>query len=153
MKKVWIPLLILALLLTGCAPKGPEERNFFAMDTVIDIKIWDEKEALSAVENEIINLEKQLSVTDSESPVYTLNHKGSAVLPADVKELLMQAVSVSEMTAGAFDPTVYPFVKAWGFTDEEQQVPSQEELGRLLPAIGTEHIHFDDDMVSLDPGT
>ena len=153
MKKIWILLLILALLLTGCGPKGPEERNFFAMDTVIDIKIWGETDTLDTAENEIRNLEKMFSATDPESPVYKLNLSGSAELPEEVRDLLSEAVDVSSVTAGAFDPTVCPFVDAWGFTREEQQVPSEAELTELRSFIGTEHVHLDGDTVTLDPGT
>lgn len=152
MKKLWIPLLILSLLLTGCGSKGPAERDFFAMDTMISLKVWGEKEALDEAEKKIRSLEQELSVTDKNSSVCRLNQTGTASLPAEISELLESAVSVSEMTGGAFDPTVYPFVKAWGFTSDQHRIPPEEELKELSAFVGTDHIHLDDTTVTLEKG-
>ena len=50
-------------------------------------------------------------------------------------------------TNGAFDPSVFPIVKAWGFFKNMEKVPSNEEIDSLLNFIGFEnglHHTFDD---------
>lgn len=153
MKKIWILLLILALLLTGCAAESPAERDIFAMDTMINLKVWGNCEALDAAENEILKLDRELSATDGNSVIYQLNQTGTASLPEEITDLLEIAVSVSEITGGAFDPTVYPLVMAWGFTTEDHRVPSAEELENLRPFVGTAHIHLNRETATLDSGT
>ena len=153
MKKLWISLLLVALLLAGCASSGPKEREMTAMDTLITIRLWGSDEDLDAAENEISRLDGMLSATDPDSPVYQLNQTGRGDLPAEAADLLEKAAEVSVVTGGSFDPTVYPYVKAWGFTREEKQVPTDDMLETLKPSVGTEHIHQDGESVILDAGT
>ena len=46
--------------------------------------------------------------------------------------------TVFEKTAGAFDPSVLPLVKAWGFFKDMQQPPSEDEIAEILQYVGFE---------------
>lgn len=153
MKKLWIGVLLIALLLTGCTASKPEETDLFAMDTLMKIKIWGDPEELTLVTDEIRRLDLLLSAADSGSLLSQINLIGAAELSGDVLTLMQDAVSLSEKTGGAFDPTVYPLVRLWGFPEEEYHVPSQDELDETLALVGTEHIHLDGSTVTLDEGT
>lgn len=55
--------------------------------------------------------------------------------------------SVSEYTNGAFDPTVFPLVKLWGFFKDPNQTPSKADLDSVLSFTGfidTSLISFDE---------
>jgi thiamine biosynthesis lipoprotein len=57
----------------------------------------------------------------------------------------MQAQSVSAATGGAFDNTVRPLVRAWGFgagASSEAAVPSAEELARLRASVGHDRLEL-----------
>jgi thiamine biosynthesis lipoprotein len=43
---------------------------------------------------------------------------------------------VSEITLGAFDPTVFPLVEKWGFFKNPHDSPSKEEIDSLLQFVG-----------------
>lgn len=43
---------------------------------------------------------------------------------------------VSEKTSGAFDPTVFPLVKAWGFFNDLQDEPSPKSIDSILNFVG-----------------
>lgn len=153
MKRLLSFVLLFCLLCTGCAAESAfVSTEMFAMDTYISLRVWGDNSDLSDVITEIRILEKQFSVTDEESDVYTLNQTGSVKASSNLLELLDAAVSFSERTDGAFDPTIYPLVQAWGFTTQEQRVPSQKELDSLLPLVGTEHLSVEGDIVTLDSG-
>lgn len=153
MKKLTICIVLIALLLTGCSVSEPEEADLYAMDTLMKIKIWGEHEDLILVTDEIHRLDLLLSAADSGSLLSQINLSGSAELSGDILTLTQDALSLSEKTGGAFDPTVYPLVRLWGFPDDAYHVPTQEELDETLPLVGTEHIHMDGSSITLDKGT
>lgn len=39
---------------------------------------------------------------------------------------------MAEKTEGALDPTIFPVLTAWGFTTNNKQIPSQEQIYVLL---------------------
>lgn len=138
MRRFWPALLILSLLLTGCVAKPtPHEQRFMAMDTYMHFSVYGDSAAAVQAQDEILQLEQLLSVTDEDSEVYALNHRTAQTcnLSPHLTALLEQALILARQTNGAFDPTVYPLVRAWGFTTGTYQVPEQEELDRLLPLI------------------
>lgn len=153
MKKLSVLFLLLAVLLSGCSTQECRETELFAMDTLIELRIWGGEEGeLSALSQELYRLAALFSATDEESPVYQLNLLGEASLPPEVLSLLRASLSLCELTGGAFDPTVYPLVKAWGFPSKAYRVPQSDELAALLTGVGTQHIHLDGSSVRLDAG-
>lgn len=107
--------------------------QMFAMDTFIDLKAAGEngQQALLKAEKEINHLEQLLSATLEKSEVYAVN-QNAGVSPVTVTEdtfyLIQKAKQYYEFTEGAFDITIAPVVKAWGFTQEEKRVPSEQEI-------------------------
>lgn len=140
MKKLLAVLLLIALCFCGCASNAPVERQIFAMDTLMTIRVWGDEEDVSEAVSEINRLDALLSVTNENSEVFALNRDGEAEFGMDAFELLMKAIAVSRRTDGAFDPTVYPLVEAWGFTKDEQSVPSLSEIDAALALVGYEQL-------------
>lgn len=120
------------------------------MDTVFSLKVWGDEAALDAVSDELTRLDALLDATDAESAIGRLN--AGEPLDGEAAMLVRQAVAYSEATGGAFDPTVYPLMRLWGFTDETQRVPSDAEITAALANIGTNQVQLDETAVSLHPG-
>lgn len=58
--------------------------------------------------------------------------------------VLEQSQKVSELTGGAFDPTVMPLVTLWGFWPARQpNVPSEEEIRQALMRVGYKKLSLD----------
>jgi thiamine biosynthesis lipoprotein len=53
-----------------------------------------------------------------------------------------QAKIIWDMTEGAFDPTVYPLVNAWGFGPERKSVLEQQKIDSLLAFVGFDKIEI-----------
>lgn len=138
MKKIFALVLLIALLLCGCAERAPVEREIFAMDTLMTLRVWGDEEDASAAVAEINRLDALLSVTNESSEVYALNHYTEPRLSYDTCCLIDYAIRVSRRTDGAFDPTVYPLVELWGFTKDVQAVPSQSEIDDALAHVGVD---------------
>ncbi len=154
MKKIAAMLLFLLLLSSsGCTASVPVERELFAMDTLMQMKIWGDAQDAQVVCAEINRLDNALSATAANSTLALLNRSGSAAPSAELLALLTQSVFYAEQTDGAFDITVRPLMLAWGFTQEKQRIPDEKTLAALLPCVGTEHMKIADGTVRLDSGT
>ncbi len=149
MKKLAM-LLLLAALLAGCGrmkTKAPEvtetqapvewrERSVFAMDTLMQLRLYGgTEELLDRAQERIFGLEERISVTLPDSEIGKLNREGRACLSPEPLALLDSALSLCRETDGALDITVYPVVKAWGFTTGNYRVPSARERDALLAAV------------------
>lgn len=131
MKKTAI-ILVLILLLSGCASHQVENRTLFAMDTVMEISIWGEDRILAVdeVEKLIRELEQQWSATLPESMLSRLDE--DTVLQGEDLRFMEQVESLSKQTNGAFDPRLGSLIRAWGFLDGNYRVPTAEERQSAL---------------------
>lgn len=154
-KRVFAFLLAPLLLLPyGCAPAQPLERTFFAMDTVMTLRLYEggDENTLDQAEARVRELEAQWSVTEENSEISTLNHDGSAELSPETADLLRTALGMCERTGGALDISTYPILRAWGFTTGEYAVPEEEEIAALLPMVDYTQVMQDGTCASLPEG-
>ena len=147
MKKHFISAMLSALLfLTGCSAESspePVQGTFFAMDTVMDFTIYGESGLIDQSESLIASLESLVSVTDANSELYAINQTGSGTLTGKASSLMEQALEICRRTDGARDLSIYPIVRAWGFTTGSYQVPDEAEIQALLPLVDYRKIQYD----------
>ena len=152
-----ISLLLALLLLGGCAPAPAQpatERTFFAMDTVMTLRLFSggEEELLAQAEAQVREMEALWSVTDGDSEIYALNHRGTAELSPRTAELLARALELCGRTGGALDLSIYPVLRAWGFTTGEYAIPDEAALAALLPLVDYRRISLDGTSAALAEG-
>lgn len=82
-------------------------------------------------------------------------------LSAELFQLLSDCMTYSRQSDGAFDITVGPLMKVWGFYKGEGSLPRPADVTDALTRVGHRHvrldaaartIHFDRPGVELDPG-
>lgn len=159
-KRIWIAVLAL-LCLSGCgtARETMAQREIYAMDTVMQVTAYGKTgfPAVDELEETIREMESKLSRTDEKSPIAQLNAEPETPveMDAEVLELIESARSYTELTEGAFDPSIAPVADAWGFTQETKQVPDAETLRDCLAHVGMERVHVDKGAgtVWMEPGT
>lgn len=129
--------LTLALGLAGC--QSPSSRIYtstlFAMDTVMELEIAGSSDYTLQAEQMIRDLERELSVTDEDSKIAELNRNGTATVSGQVSKIIEGALDVCDRTDGALDISIYPVLRAWGFTTGEYRVPSDDEIMELLANV------------------
>lgn len=153
MRKVFLALII-CLLMCGCAKNAEYTKSIFAMDTVMDLKIYSEnEEALSNAEAEIKRIEALLDRGNKSGEIYKINESKSADISAETAEIIRAALSVSERTDGAFDITIAPVMDLWGFYGGEFRVPSDGELKSALENVGYEKIQLNGSSISIPEST
>ncbi|MDD7409122.1 MAG: FAD:protein FMN transferase [Anaerovoracaceae bacterium] len=145
---------------------GAYSCDVFAMDTTMNIKAYGGRKAKQAVADaaeELYRLDSELSVVRKNSPVYELNARDIDTVSGDTAKVLSESLRLAESTGGAFDPTIYPIVKAWGFTTGKYKIPQDSEISELLTHVGYgkvslaegaggTKVSFRDDKTQIDTG-
>lgn len=109
----------------------------------MDFTVYGDAALLDEAETLIGSLEEQVSVTDEHSDIYAIDHTGSGSLSGNAAELMEQALELCRRTGGALDISVYPIVRAWGFTTGSYQIPDEETIQSLLPLVDYTQIQYD----------
>ncbi|MDY3014213.1 MAG: FAD:protein FMN transferase [Evtepia sp.] len=146
MKRQWIFGLLAACLLSGCASSAagqPRETNFFAMDTTMHFTVYGESSLLDEAKALVTGLEEQLSVTAETSALHTINRTGAGTLTGAAADLMAESLALCQRTGGALDLSIYPVVRAWGFTTGRYQIPPRETLDALLSHVDHTRIRLD----------
>ncbi len=102
--------------------------------------------AVGAALDELDRLDRLLSHYRPASPLSRLNREaanGPVRVEPELLELLDLCLRWSRESDGAFDVTVGPLMKAWGFFRDEGRVPGKEELARALAVVGYRHVALD----------
>lgn len=144
--------LLLCLSLAACSPTSAQEARVFAMDTDMSFTVYGTQSDLAALTRTVFDLDARLSVTRPESLVAQLNAVGSIEADNDLIALLDAAKAIGDSTGGALDITLYPVVRAWGFTTGEHHIPDDDTIAALLEKVDYTAIERTDTTVTLPAG-
>lgn len=148
-KKIYMPIvLLLAILLSSCGKDVPYEATGVGMGTIISQKVYGANSQKSADEvfDKIKFLEGLMTINAPGGDINKLNEnagKGDISLSPETVAVLNSALTISDLSRGAFDITVAPVVKLWGIGSDNPKVPSSDEIGKLLPLIGYKNVSVD----------
>ena len=82
----------------------------------------------------------EFSLFDSSSVVCRLNRGEDVVLSKDFERLLQLSMQISRNTDGAFDVTVAPLVKLWGFGPDSLREVTPQMVDSVLENVGYKKI-------------
>jgi thiamine biosynthesis lipoprotein len=97
--------------------------------------------------NEIERLEGQLSLYRPSSEIARVNAWAAerpVKLSPPVFQLLRQARQLSRETNGAFDITIAPLARCWGFMGEGGRKPTAAEIEEARAKVGMDHLLLDE---------
>jgi thiamine biosynthesis lipoprotein len=160
----------LALLLA--ASPGPlvrHEATRMSMGCAYTVVAYGEdtealQRVVEAALDEVDRIDRLMSHYKPESPLSRLNREAAAgpvAVDGELFDLIAESVRYSRDSGGAFDVTVGPLMKAWGFFRGGGRVPSVAELEEVRERVGYRHlvlngaektIRFDRPGVELDLG-
>jgi thiamine biosynthesis lipoprotein len=101
---------------------------------------------VGAALDEIDRIDRLMSHYRRDSPVSRLNHEaanGPVPMEPELLDFLTECLRWSRESEGAFDVTVGPLMKAWGFFRDEGRVPDERERAAALAAVGYRHVRID----------
>jgi len=102
--------------------------------------------AANAVFDDIDRLDAQMSNYKAESELSKINRdaaRQAVSVETRLFDLIAKAVRYSEESGGAFDITVGPLMKAWGFFRGGGRVPTRAEIAQVMKRVGYRHIHLE----------
>ena len=88
------------------------------------------------VEKILYDFDMSLSLYRDSSIISKINRNEDVVPDSFFIEVFNKSVLISEMTSGAFDITVGPLVKAWGFGPDEHKNFKAEKRDSLMRLVG-----------------
>ena len=94
---------------------------------------------------EIERLETQLSCYRTDSDVTWINSRAAAApvrIDPRLFHLLLRCADLSKKTSGAFDITIGPLMRAWGFTDGNPRVPQRSALAAARDVVGMQNVEL-----------
>jgi len=151
-------LFFVCNIISGCSILGSEElfqRQSYALGASAIMSAYgsDADAALKLCEDEFTRIDKLFSISDTESDIYKINSADgdSVSVSGEVSSLIKRSIDISERTRGAFDITIAPIVKLWGFYDELPKIPTTDDLYSLFFNVGYENITLDENNVTLKP--
>jgi thiamine biosynthesis lipoprotein len=101
---------------------------------------------------EVDRLEAQLSLYRPASQIARVNAlaaRQAVRVSPPVFQLLRQAQRLHEETGGAFDITIGPLVRCWGFLGGTGRMPEPEQLAAARALTGMRHVELDADAFSV----
>lgn len=162
-KRIWIALAALCLLALGTFimlrnqvgqyVDEPYTREEVLLDTLVTIKAYGAnkqhvEKTVDQAMREIQAVDEMMNVYDPGSEISRTNRKAnrSAGKKVHISADLTQVIAISKEyygnTGGAFDLSVAPVMKLWGF-NEKPSVPRPQELQKVLPLVNMKNVQVD----------
>lgn len=162
--------MILPLILSGCRPSrtDPTVETQLLLGTTISVTVYEPaRDAVAAVFARVREIEEKMSTSEDDYATTELlevnrrAHETPVPVSDDTYFVIEAAKDYSEITLGAFDLSIWPLVRLWGFGTADASIPPEPRIQgaralvdhrkvRLDPA--TSGISFEEEGMGIDVG-
>ena len=156
--RLFVCLILSGLLITGCRTKQVYSGfNGFIQGSTYSIVYEENKytnpgELRQQTEKILSDFDKSLSLYNDSSVLSKINRNEDATPDSFFVEVFNKSASISGMTGGAFDVTVGPLVKAWGFGPDAHKSFTEAKRDSLLQLVGMDKVSIKDGrLIKTDP--
>jgi thiamine biosynthesis lipoprotein len=153
MMKWLFGVLLITFALLGCqnAPReaevsGEAQGTTYHIKLVLDGTSPPLEEIRRQVSATLAEIDAQMSNYREDSEISRINREERGTwLPVsqEIAELLVIAHKVYERSDGCYDLTVKPLFDLWGFSGQENRVPTRDDIDAILPHIGMPLLEVD----------
>lgn len=159
LRKSCLALALVILLISACR-RNPEIESFtgFAQGTTYSMVYEDiinisPEELRKQVDDILQRFDMSLSLYKDSSIISRINRNEDVRPDRYFIEAFHRSQEISEITGGAFDLTVGPLVKAWGFGPDEKPDFSESKIDSLRGLVGMDKVWIEDGrLMKEDPG-
>jgi thiamine biosynthesis lipoprotein len=145
------PFLLSALLAASDAPLHRYEQSRVSMACEYAIVAHGPDPAalpgiVESALDEVDRIDRLMSHYKPDSPLSRLNREAAAgpvAVPPELYDFIEESLRYARESDGAFDITVGPLMKAWGFFRSGGRVPGEAELAEVLAKVGHRHVQLD----------
>jgi thiamine biosynthesis lipoprotein len=147
-------ILLLSSIILSCKKSTPVYESFsgFVQGTTYSI-VYEKRSDLNPenlkndTEKLLYDFDMSLSLYRDSSVLSKINRNETVTPDAFFTEAFKQSMDLSKLTGGAFDITVGPLVKAWGFGPDEHRNFSESKRDSLLALIGMDKVKIENGIV------
>lgn len=149
-------LILIVLWLSGCQRDTPHfvELSGPIMGTTYHIKFYRSSNSIeeSQIKSEVIAamqlVDSLMSTYKKTSEITLFNHSDTdkwVTLSPETFDVVAASIEISELSSGAFDITIGPLVRSWGFGPDARpvRIPSDESVHKMLQKIGYHKLSLD----------
>ncbi len=166
-----ITLSIITVIISGCRKPTPPpvEKTWLTMGTFASVTLRsDDAEKIERYHTEAARcfdeINQTLSVYRPDSEITQLNNAtGMISVSEQTFQMLEKTIHYSKISGGAFDPTLFPLIRLWGFSGgtTPTNLPEVEAISKLRSNTGYQHMKlnpvshtagFDQPGMSIDLG-
>ncbi|RDB04081.1 FAD:protein FMN transferase [Runella aurantiaca] len=146
MRKLFWGLLGLVYALVGC--KSRPSFTYLegqAQGTTFRIVYADSRDFSKAIDSLFRAIDHSMSLWDSTSIISRFNRNSpGTIADAHFEKVFNKSQEVAKLTEGAFDITVGPLVKAWGFSYKKGlPLPTPPQVDSLLQWVGYQNVSIE----------
>jgi thiamine biosynthesis lipoprotein len=160
LSRLFSVLFVLILIIASCKDKKPVFATFtgFIQGTTYSI-VYDSRKTIKSeemklkVEKILNDFDMSLSLYNDSSIISKLNRNEDVTVDSFFTEVFKKSVLISGMTDGAFDVTVGPLVKAWGFGPDGHKNFTESKRESLMKLVGMSKVSLrNGHLIKSDPG-
>lgn len=144
-----LPILICLLFWLGCVPPEYREARYL-MGTLVEVEIFgvERERAMAAAArafDAVKRVDELMSTYKETSEISQINHEAyrqPVIVSEETFFVLEWALEMSRASGGAFDITVGPLVRLWGFDRKEGKgkIPSAQEIKKTQQLCGYQKV-------------
>lgn len=157
MLRMLLASLVLSLaVISGCASDQKSSLEKYSetkmlMGTIVQIDVCRDdqnaskiKSAYDGVWRRMEDISSRMNVFDEHSDVAKINNSNlkPVSIGADTYRVLKDSIYFARTTKGAFDITVWPLIKLWRESEEDNILPSRQQIKTARAAVGFENIQL-----------
>lgn len=120
-------------------------KEFYMLGTIIRLKVHGYKgeKALGEAITKLTEIDDKMSVFKADSEISKINYNSGNIpqkVSHDTYYVIKKAVKYSELSNGAFDPTIRPVVDLWGICTDYPRIPKKKEINSKLELVNYKDI-------------
>lgn len=140
----------LFIFLIACKPKAEEKQSEElviqgqAQGTSYTVKYIGErhKELPTRLDSLLKSIDHSLSTYDTSSMITALNSGDTVAYDQKLWEMMAHSKALTKETSGAFDPTIGPLIRAWGWDLSKVEPMDSVKVDSLLDLKGFDKLEF-----------
>ena len=133
---VGIVIAMAVLLHTGQSRVSYKSCHGIVWTTQYNITYESDKTFEDSIQQIFLTVDNTLSMFNKSSLISRINRGEDVKMDSMLERLYVVSKNVNKETCCAFDPTVSPLMKAWGFVERTGELPDSAEIDSIREFVG-----------------
>ncbi len=149
-------MLVFLSITLHCSSLQTYEETRLLLGTIVRIKVYGKdkkimKHIVDKAFKEMQRIDSLTNLFNPKSAISQLNRK-KTIVNQELAQIVEKAIEISKWSNGAFDITVYPLLKVWGFYDTlpPKKIPEPSCIKEILKNVSYKRIKIHQDSIILN---